>query len=248
MRSLLIASGDDEAGLAAAFASNADAVVVDVDVVNREVARSNASKWLKEAALRPGGPAPMARIGPLPGGEADGDLEAVMAAAPRAILLPQARGGECVQQLSVKLALREALGGLDDGMTGIIAVVDTAEALLAARGFCGASSRLIGLAWDAESLRTSFDTHAVRDGAGDYAGILRLAREITLVAAVAAGVAPIDSASDLDEASLRLEAETAQRYGFRLKLARRPSEARIINEVFSSLPPAAGPEAQPGRP
>ena len=58
-----------------------------------------------------------------------------------------------MQQLSVKLALREAFFGLNDGATGIIAIVDTAEALLALASFRGASARLIGLAWDAEALR-----------------------------------------------------------------------------------------------
>ena len=235
MRSLLIAPGDDEARLAAAFASDADAVVIDVDVAKRDMARTNASKWLKEAALRLGGPASMARVGPLPGGETDDDLDAVMAVAPRAVLLPRARGKACVQQLSVKLALREALYGLDDGITGIIASVDTPEALLGLAGFRGASARLIGLAWDAELLGTSFDAPIACDSTGDYAGVLRLAREMTLVAAAAAGVAPIDSTpTSLDEAVLRVEAETARRYGFQLKLARDPSQARIINGVFSS--------------
>ena len=58
-----------------------------------------------------------------------------------------------MQQLSVKLALREAFYRLSDGATGIIATVDTAEALLALATFRGASARLIGLAWDAEALR-----------------------------------------------------------------------------------------------
>ena len=73
-----------------------------------------------------------------------------------------------------------------------------------------------------------------RDSTGAYAGALRLAREMTLVAAAAAGVAAIDTApSCLGESVLRAEAETARRRGFRLKLARDPSQARIINEVFS---------------
>ncbi len=235
MRSLLIAPGDNEAKLAAALASEACAVVVDLDVAGRETARENALKFLKEAALRPSGPVPMARIGPLGGGETDRDLDAIMAAAPCAILLPKVRGGACVQQLSVKLALREAVCGLDDGVTGIIAVVDTAEALLRLSGFCGASARLTGLAWDAEGLRVDVGAETARDATGAYAGALRFARELTLVAAAAAGVAAIDTAfpAAVDRSALMAEAQAARQAGFVAKLAISPVQAAIVNQVFA---------------
>ncbi len=235
MRSLLIAPGDDEARLSAALMSRADAVIIDLDVAAREAARANAARALKEAARRSGGPVPMVRVSPICGGATDGDLDASMAAAPCAVLLPKARAGACVQQLSVKLALREALYGLDDEATGIIAVVDTAEALLGLASFRGASARLIGLAWDAESLGVDIGAPAIRDSTGGYAGALRLAREATLIAAAAAGVAPIDTAvaearSDAAEA----EALAARRAGFVAKLAIDPAQAKIINAAFAA--------------
>ena len=239
MRSLLIAPGDDEAKLAAALASEADAIAIDLEVPGprREAARANAASLIREARTRPEAPAPMVRIGPLGGGETDRDLDAVMAAAPCAVLLPRAGGRAWVQQLSVKLALREALCGLDDGATGIIAVVDTAEALLAVGSFPGASARLIGLAWDAEALRADLGAETVRESSGAYASPLQIAREMTLFAAVAAGVAAIDSPfDDAGGARLRAEAETARRHGFEGKLARDPRQARIINEAFAPKP------------
>jgi len=236
MRSLLIAPGDDKAKLEAAMASEADAVAIDLDVPGprREVARANAAGLIREARARPEGPAPMVRIGALGGGETDRDLDAVMAAAPCAVLLPRAGGRAWVQQLFVKLALREAVCGLDAGATGIIAVVDTADALLAVGSFPGASARLIGLAWDAEALRAGLGAEAAREASGAYASPLQIAREMTLFAAAAAGVAAIDSPFDESgEARLRAEAETARRHGFEGKLARDPRQARIINEAFA---------------
>lgn len=235
MRSLLIAPGDDEAKLAAALASEADAIVIDLDVAGRETARANAARFLKEAALRSGGPVPMARIGPLGGGETDRDLDAIMAVAPCAVLLPKAWGGATVQQLSVKLALREALCGLDDGATGIIVAVDTAEALLHLASFRGASMRLIGLSWDAECLRLDIGAETARDSTGAYAGVFRLAREMTLVAAAAAGVAAIDTAlpEAPDSEAVMAEAQAARRAGFVAKLAISPAQAAIINQAFA---------------
>jgi citrate lyase subunit beta/citryl-CoA lyase len=236
MRSLLIAPGDDEAKLAAALASEADAIVIDLDVAGREKARANAPRFLQEAALRRDGPAPMARVGPLSGDETDRDLDAVIAAAPCALLLPKARRGACVQQLSVKLALREALCGIDDGATGIIATVDTAEALLGLAGFRGATARLIGLAWDAEALRVCVGAETARGAGSAYVGPLRLARDLTLVAAAAAGVAAIDTAfAGLGNGEgLRAEAHAARRDGFAAKLAFDPAQAKIINAAFAA--------------
>jgi citrate lyase subunit beta/citryl-CoA lyase len=236
MRSLLIASGDDEAKLAAALLSGADALVIDLDVAGRDKARANAGRFLREAASRPEGPAPMARVGPLSSGETDDDLAAIIAAAPCAILLPKARGGACVQQLSVKLALREALCGLEDGVTGIIAVLDTAEALLGLASFRGASARLIGLAWDADALQADVGAETARDTGGAFLGPLRFAREMTLVAAAAAGVAAIDTAftEEGEDAATKAEALAAKRAGFVAKFAIDPAQAKIINAAFAA--------------
>jgi citrate lyase subunit beta / citryl-CoA lyase len=236
MRSLLITPGHDEAKLAAALESEADAVAIDLDVAGpaRDVARSNAARFLQKMRARPEGPAAMVRVSRLGGGETDRDLDAVMSAAPCAILLPKAGGRASVQHLSVKLALREAEFDFDDGQTGIIAVVDMAETLFALASFRGASARLIGLGWDAGALRANLKAETQREGSGAYASPLQMAREMTLFAAAAAGVAAIDtSTAGIDEAMLRAEAETARRDGFKGKFANDPREARIINEAFA---------------
>jgi citrate lyase subunit beta/citryl-CoA lyase len=237
MRSLLIAPADDEAALDAALASEADAVVIDLFVApeRRDAARARAARILKDAAARSRAPALMVRVSPLADGETDRDLDAVMASALCAVLLPKARGASSVQQLSVKLALREALCGLDDGATGIIALVDTAEAVLGMASFRGASARLIGLAWDAEALRADVGAETCRD-AGGYAGPYALARDLTLLAAAAAGVAAIDTgfAYVRDAEALWAETLAARREGFAAKLAIDANEARIINEIFGA--------------
>jgi citrate lyase subunit beta / citryl-CoA lyase len=240
MRSLIIAPADEKR-LAEALASGAGAVIVDLALATpskKKRARAAAAGFLKHARARSGGPALIVGVSPLDSGEAEGDLDAVMGHAPDAIFLPGSLGGASVQQLSAKLAVREADFALADGATRIIAVCDTARAMLNMASYRGASERLVGLAWNAASLRADIGAETDRDRLGAYSGPYRLARELTLVAAAAAGVAAIDSAfADAGEAEgLRAEAVAARRDGFSAKLAIDPAQPRIINEVFAAAP------------
>lgn len=234
MRSLLIAPGDDAAKLEAAIESGADAVVIDLDTTSgaRGTARTNAARLLKEADTRPGAPSLMIRVSPVESDETDHDLDAVMDHGPFAILLPNAGSGASVQRLSAKLAVREADLGLADGATRIIAIVDTAAALLVMASFRGCSRRLIGLAWDAEALRGEMGA----DGADASSGPLRLARGLTLIGAAAAGVAAIDAASPIANAPdvQRADALAARRNGFCAKFALDARQAAIVNSIFAA--------------
>jgi citrate lyase subunit beta / citryl-CoA lyase len=237
MRSLIIAPADDEPKLKAALASGADAVIVDLQLGPRArpAARPAAALFLKAARASGAARKLIVKVGALDSGDADLDLDAIMPSAPDAILLPGAFGGASVQQLSAKLAVREAEFALADGATRIIAVADTARSLFGMASFRGSSARLIGLAWDAESLRADVGAERHRDEAGALASPYRLARDLTLFAATAAGVMAIDAAFvDLRDAEgLRGEAIAARRDGFSAKIAIDPAQPRIINDIFS---------------
>jgi citrate lyase subunit beta/citryl-CoA lyase len=244
VRSLLIAPAEDEAKLAVALASGADALVVDLDGAGppgvKAAARAIAARFLKEARTRAGAPALIVRVSPLSGGETDLDLDAVMPGAPDAVMLPRSLGGASVQQLSAKLAVREAMCGIADGSTRIVALAtETAQALFGMASYRGASPRLIGLAWGMESLGAELRAEVQREASGAYAGAFRLARDLTLVAAAAAGVAAIDTMfSDVrDFEGLRIEAERARRDGFSAKLAADPAQVRVIKQAFNRLTP-----------
>ncbi len=164
MRSLIIAPGDDAARLRAALKSGADAVVVDLAVAPdlRAKARSGAARLLAKACAV--APTLLVRVNPLGDAETDLDLDAVMPHAPFAILLPQALA-PCLQQLSARLAVREADAGLEDGSTRIVAVADTAEALIGLAGARARTARLVGVAWDAEALKRDIGAETCRDEA-----------------------------------------------------------------------------------
>ncbi len=157
---------------------------------------------------------------------------------PTRFYCPGALGRASVQQLSAKLAVREAEFALPDGSTRIIALADAARSLFGMGSYRGSSVRLIGLAWSAEELRNDIGAETDRDAYGAYAGPYRLARDLTLIAAAAAGVAAIDtSLADLhDEQGLRAEALAARRDGFAGKIAIDPAQAAVINGAFPLRP------------
>jgi citrate lyase subunit beta/citryl-CoA lyase len=246
MRSLLIAPADEQR-LAEALNSGPDAIIIDLAwtaPADRVAARAVATRFIKETRDRGGGgPALIVRINALDSGETDSDLDAVVAGALDAILLPGSLGAVSVQQLSAKLAVREADLSLADGATRVIAIADTARSLFGMASYRGSSARLMGIAWSAESLRADIGAETDRDHLGDYFGPYRLARDLTLLAASSAGVAAIDAPfADLRNAEgLRGEALAARRDGFTGKIAIDAAQVCVINDVF---PPRSTPIAK----
>ncbi len=224
MKSLLLVPGNSPSRWQAALDSRADTLVVDLadHVAMAPLAPHVTRSFLDQGRTRDSRPRLVVRISPLSLGSTDADLDLVMAAAPDAILLPRVVGGADIQHLAAKLAVHEALCGLMDGATRIIALgADTARGVLALGTIAGASRRLSGLGWRAVT------------ACGEAAWLNapdRLARALTLVAASAAEVDAIDAAlsgPDLD--ALARDCETARRDGFVAKLAIDVSHVSIIN-------------------
>jgi citrate lyase subunit beta / citryl-CoA lyase len=161
-------------------------------------------------------------------------------------VLPKAGGGGDLALLDSRLAVREALHGLPDGNTRILAIAtETAAAMFALGSYSGASPRLAGLAWGGEDLSADIGALATRSE-GEWTEPFRLARNLCLFAAAAAGVSAIDTVytdfRDLD--GLKRECEAAARDGFSGKLAVHPAQVPVINAAFT---PDAGSVERAGR-
>jgi citrate lyase subunit beta/citryl-CoA lyase len=244
VRSALFVPADDEKKLAKALHSGADALIVDLEdsvaPAAKERARRIAAEFLR-AAGQGARPRLLLRVNPLDSSLIDGDLDAVMPAAPQGVVLPKSLDGASVQQLGVKLAVREALFGLADGSTRIVAIAtESARALFGMASYRGCSPRLEGLAWGGEDLSADLGAESNRLPDGAYAGPYRLARSVTLLGATAASVAPIDAVytNFRDSGGLRAEAIAARRDGFWAKMAIHPAQIPVINEVFTPTPEA----------
>ena len=238
MRSLLFAPGDDPRKMAKALASEADVVILDLEdsvpSADKPTARADTLAFLK--AHRPQTHRLFVRVNALDSGLIDEDLAATMAGAPAAIVLPKCLGGASVQALGARLAVHEAENGFAAGATKILAIAtESAAALFGMGTYAGCSARLIGLAWGAEDLGADIGVERRRDAAGRFTDVFRLARTMTLLGAVAAGVTPIDavSADFRDLAELERESAEANADGFTAKMAIHPAQLAVINAAFT---------------
>lgn len=240
MRSLLFVPADGGSKLDKALASGADAVIVDLEdsiAPDRKAkARESAAAFLKTAVTQASRPRLLVRVNAIATGLIDEDLDAVVPARPDAILLPKAEGGASIIHADAKLTAREAIAGLEDGHVKIVAqAIETAAGLFAAGNIRGVSPRLIGLTWGPEDLSAEIGAETNRDAQGLLTEPYRLARSVCLFAAVAAGVAAIETVyvdfRNLD--GLKRETEEARRDGFVGRLAIHPAQVPVINEVFT---------------
>jgi citrate lyase subunit beta/citryl-CoA lyase len=245
MRSLLFVPADGGAKLDKALASGADAVIVDLEdsiaPERKDAAQASAAAFLREAVAKPTRPRLLVRVNGLATGLTDADLDAIVPARPDGIVLPKAEGGAAVIHAAAKLAVREALAGLNEGHIKIVAMaIETASSLFLAGTFRGASKRLIGLTWGAEDLSVELGAETNRDAHGRYTDPYRLARTLCLAAAASAEAQAIETvhADFRDIDSFRRDTEEACRDGFTARLAIHPAQVPVINAMFTPKPEA----------
>lgn len=244
MRSLLFVPGDNEEKLEKALRAGADALILDLEdsvaPAAKEAARRTALAFLRAHREEAARPLLYVRINALATEFADGDLDVVMTGAPDGIVLPKSAGGGDVALLDARLAVREALHGLADRGTRIVAIAtESAAAIFGLGSYAGASARLAGLAWGAEDLGADTGALATRADGG-WTEPNRMVRNLTLFGAAAASVAAIDTVyTDFRDADgLRAECDAAARDGFSAKLAIHPDQIEIINGAFTPSPEA----------
>ncbi|MEO0464754.1 MAG: CoA ester lyase [Pseudomonadota bacterium] len=240
MRSWLFAPGDSERKIAKAITSEADIALLDLEdsvmPAKKPEARTLVAAALNEAADRA---RIWVRINPLDTPEAVLDLTAIMPAAPGGLFLPKAEGAHHVTQLHHYLTALEAAQGFTLGSTSIAALItETPGAMYTTREYAEdypGRERLVGLSWGAEDLSSALGATAQCGPDGEYAHVYELARSLCLLAAVNAGVAPIETVQpefrDLD--ALKARAKACRAAGFRGMLAIHPAQIAPINAAFT---------------
>lgn len=239
MQTLLFVPGDSARKLEKALSSGADALLVDledsVSPANKVLARQMARDFVTAHGNKAGAPKLIVRINSGESGLMDADLDAVVCEGLTGLMLPKCCGGRDVQQLSARMALREALGNFPPGSFGILPIItETAASLFAMGTFAGSSRRLMGLTWGAEDLAAALGARTNRDEQGRWLGPYEMARSLTLLAARAAGVAAIDTVfPDIaDEAGFTKACKLAARDGFDGKMAIHPAQIAVIKAAF----------------
>lgn len=240
MRSMLFVPGDSERKLAKGLGSGADVLLIDLEdsvaLDNKVEARRITSAFLQENRDKPAPPLLYVRVNSFDSGFLEDDLAAVMKAKPYGILLPKAEHGKDVTHLDARLLVYEAENNIEQGLTRIAAIItETAKGTLNAGTYEGRSQRLKAVTWGAEDLSADIGALEKRDAQGRYRDLFRHARTMTLLGAVTAEVAPIDTVytdfRNMD--GLRTECEEAAIDGFTGKMAIHPAQVPVINEVFT---------------
>ena len=238
MRSFLFVPADSDKKLAKGAGSGADALILDLEdsvaLSNKPAARANAAQYLKSADAK--GPKLCVRMNALDTSLWQDDLKSVIAAKPYAILVPKTITGGCIRTVATKLDELEEDAGLTKGATKLFCVAtETAASMFNLGTYGGSSSRLFAMTWGAEDLAAALGARDNKDETGSYTGPYQMARTLTLLGAVAAGVMPLDSIyKDFrDEAGLEREARAAARDGFTAKMAIHPAQVETINRVFT---------------
>lgn len=236
MRSMLFVPGDSPRKFEKASQGNADALIIDVeDSVVTE--KKDEARKLTLAMLKGqrGRHQLYVRVNALDTGMTLTDLAAIMPGVPDGIVLPKSQSGDDVRQVALWLDAFEAAAGSKIGATRIVCVAtETAGSIFGLGSYKNCSPRLAGLMWGAEDLSASLGATEKASG-GAFHSPYRLARDLCLMAAAAAEVAPIDTVyTDIDNLT-GLEAETraARRDGFSAKALIHPKHVDIVNAAFA---------------
>jgi citrate lyase subunit beta/citryl-CoA lyase len=224
-RSWLFVPADSEKKIAKAIASDADAVIFDLEDSVVPARKAEARAVLKALGGRSGGPEWWVRINPINSQWYADDIDVIGNADIKGIVLPKAESGDDLTQLAHRT-----------GNIPVHAIVtETAASLFNLLSYRDPKSPLVAMSWGAEDLSAALGASSKYDKAGDLAFTYKLARSLCLAGAVAAGVQPVDGvfADFRDEKGLRAEAEAARREGFTGKLAIHPAQVPVINAAFT---------------
>lgn len=229
MRACLILESDarDE-DLAAALDCGADALLLRLGLCAEDDARRDARAWacalIAKARQKTAAPKLFVEVAPLDSDLVEADLDALFGPGPDGVFLPSCDGDAGLQRLAVKLAVREAQGGLSDGATRIGAFLGGDPAgVLALRSFAGSSPRLAVLAFDEAGLCAVLGLAACGGAA------IVTARAMVVLAAASAGVPalapPVKTGEEPAYAA-------ARRDGFTGAMALFPKQVAAIHKVF----------------
>ncbi|KZX98851.1 MULTISPECIES: HpcH/HpaI aldolase/citrate lyase family protein [unclassified Sulfitobacter] len=233
MHSFLFVPGDSTRKFAKARGGDADALILDLEdsvaASAKAEARDCVADMLREESC---GKAIFVRVNALDTDLTLADLAAVMPLAPDGIVLPKCEGPDDLRQLAHYMAAFEASHALPQ--TRILAIVtETAASLFTLGQYRNVDPRLWGMMWGAEDLAASL---GARENAESnvYYEPFRLARNLCLAGAAAAGVVAVDTicAALNDLEALEAEARIARRDGFGAKAVIHPNHIAPVNRAF----------------
>jgi len=239
-RAVHFVPGANEKMLQKSLALPADSLVLDLeDAVtpeNKDSAREVVTRWLKEVDF--GRQERMVRMNPLDTPWGVRDLEITMQGKPDSYLVPKVRTKDDLLKIDTIISRMEReYGHPPGGVKLVVLATETPQGLLNIRDF-GGCPRVDSLSWGAEDLSASIGARRNRDEKGEFLEVFRYARIMTLLAATAANIQPLDTVFvDIkDTEGLRRDCLEGAWMGFTGKITIHPSQIEIVNEIFTPSP------------
>ena len=235
-RSMLFVPAGSTAKFEKALASEADAIILDLEdsiaLKEKPAARDNLVRLLQ--AHSHAHKDIWVRVNALESGLILDDLAAIAPLPTFGIVLPKCDGAATLRQVAHYLDAFDASARKPANHSRILAIAtETASSIFGLGTYAGVTPRLWGITWGGEDLAGDLGSLSNRVG-GTYTQPYQLARSLCLFAAAHAKVAAIDAVCvDLDDdESLRTEAEEGFRDGFVGKMAIHPKHLAAINRGY----------------
>lgn len=233
MRSLMFVPGHNLKLIKNAINTDADVLLLDLeDSVqpnkNKQTARDNIFQLIKENKFSNHLIFP--RVNDRESGELLKDVSQLTIKGISGFVYPKSKTGQDIYFFDKLLETIEYEKGFPIGTFKIIALIETASAVLRAEEICSASNRVIAIAFGNEDYLT--DIQGTND---ESASTIFTARSMIAMAARAHGVVPIDTVHikvhDLED--LERNIQIAKRLGFEGMLVLHPKELELVHKYYS---------------
>lgn len=233
MRSLMFVPSHNLKLLNNADKCDADVLLLDVEdsvqpVSNKQVARDNIINFLKKDCFKDKLVFP--RINDRESGQLLKDVMQLTIEGVHGFMYPKAKTEEDIYFFDKLLETIEYEKNIKIGTFKIIALIETASAVLNITNICKSSKRLVGVAYGSEDFITDLE------GIHDYEHTsLFTPRAMIAMGARAGGIIPIDTVHIRvhDLVDLELNLKNSKNLGFEGMLVLNPKELPLVHQYFS---------------
>jgi citrate lyase beta subunit len=231
-RALLYTPGDDPHKIRKAANLDVDCVCLDIEdgvaINQKDIARHAIAQLLPTVEF--GQSERLVRINPVGSAYIESDLEAIIPVRPDGIVIPKVQSSEQINWIADQLTKFEKQSDFSPGSIILIAIIESALALVNLKEITAASQRLEALIFGAEDLAADLGAERSKSGWEVF-----YVRSAIVTHAAAYGLQAIDMVNidfqDLE--NLRFSARQGAKMGYSGKQVIHPDQVQPVQEAFT---------------